>query len=322
MILTAATRTLLVAALAASIWTHHVEVWQIYVLCFLFGVADAFAAPAAQTLLPSLVAPAQLPAANALSQGTQQIAMLTVPAPAGIIIGAFGVAAAFSIDAVSFLFIIAALLKLRDPPRLESSAPRSNITHSILEGLRYVKNDVALRTLLLVVSVLNFCITGPLSVGVAFLAKSLFGSPAAYGLLMSSVAAGGLVGLLLAGARQQRKRGRLLLVVCVVVGICTASIGMLSQLWSLLPVLFVMSASAGFLNVHLLAWFQQRVDRAMLGRVMSVLMFASLGLMPLSLAAAGVAVQWNLSGMFAGAGALVLAVTIIAALQRPVREID
>jgi hypothetical protein len=71
-----------------------------------------------------------------------------------------------------------------------------------------------------------------------------------------------------------------------------------------------------------LGWFQQRVDRAVLGRVMSVLMFASLGLMPLSLAAAGVAVQWNMRGMFAGAGALVVLVTCVAALQRPVREID
>ena len=322
MILTAACRTVLVAALAALIWSHHVEIWQVYVLCFLFGVADAFAAPAAQTLLPSLVEPAQLPAANALSRGAQQIAMLTVPAPAGIIVAALGVASAFFIDAISFLFIIAALLMLRDPPRVESAVRRSNIAHSILEGLRYVKNDVALRTLLLVVSVLNFCITGPLSVGVAFLAKNEFGSSAAYGLLMSSVAGGSLAGLLLAGMRQQRKRGRLLLVVCVIVGICTASIGLLSRLWSLLPVLVVMSASAGFLNVHLLAWFQQRVERAMLGRVMSVLMFASLGLMPLSLAAAGAAVQGSLPGMFAGAGALVLVVTLIAALQRPVREID
>jgi MFS family permease len=322
MILTAALRTVLVATLAGFIWTHHVGVWQIYVLSFFFGVADAFAAPAAQTLLPSLVAPAQLPAANALSQGTQQIAMLALPAPAGIIIAAFGVASAFSIDAVSFLFIIVALLKLRDPPHVESALPHPNIAHSIVEGLRYVKNDVALRSLLLVASVLNFCITGPLSVGVAFLAKAEFGSPAAFGLLMSSVAAGALAGLLLAGARKQRKRGRLLLVVSAVIGICTASIGLLSQLWSLFPILFVMSASAGFLNVHLLAWFQQRVDRAMLGRVMSVLMFASLGLMPLSLAAAGVAVQWSLRGMFAGAGALVLAVTCIAALQPPVREID
>jgi Transmembrane secretion effector len=322
MILTAALRTLLVTTLAAFIWTHHVEVWQLYVLSFLFGVADAFAAPAAQTLLPSLVAPAQLPAANALSQGTQQIAMLVMPAPAGIVIAAFGVASAFSIDAISFLFIIAALLMLRDPPPVESAVPRSNIAHSILEGLRYVKNDVALRTLLLVASVLNFCITGPLSVGLAFLAKSEFGSPTAFGLLVSSVAAGSLVGLLLAAARKQRRRGWILLVVSVVIGICTASIGLLSQLRSLLPILFVMSASAGFLNVHLLAWFQQRVDRAMLGRVMSVLMFASIGLMPLSLAAAGVAIQWSLSGMFAGAGALVLGVTCIAALQRPVREID
>jgi MFS family permease len=322
MILTAAARTLLVAALAAFIWMHHVEVRQIYVLSFLFGVADAFAAPAAQTLLPSLVVPAQLPAANALSQGTQQLAMLTMPAPAGIIIAAFGVASAFSIDAISFLFIIAALLMLRVPPRVESAVPHANIVHSILEGLRYVKNDVALRTLLLVASVLNFCITGPLSVGLAFLAKREFGSPTAFGLLMSSVAAGSLIGLLLAAARKQGQRGRLLLVVSVIVGMCTASIGMLSQLWSLLLILFVMSASAGFLNVHLLAWFQQRVDRAILGRVMSVLMFASLGLIPLSLAAAGVAVQWSMRGMFAGAGALVLVATCVAALQRPVREID
>jgi len=322
MILTAAVRSLLVAALAALVWAHHVQVWQIYLLSFFFGVADAFAAPSAQTLLPSLVAPAQLPAANALSQATQQLAMLIMPAPAGIIIAAFGVASAFSIDAVSFLFIIGALLMLRDPPRIESAVPRSNLAHSILEGLSYVKNDVPLRTLLLVAGVLNFCITGPFSVGIAFLAKSKFGSPAAYGLLMSSVAAGSLVGLLLAAARRQRKRGWLLLAVSVVIGICTALIGLLSQLWSLLPILFLMSASAGFLNVHLLGWFQQRVDRAMLGRVMSVLMFAGIGLMPLSLAAAGLAVQWSLRVMFAGAGAMVLVVALIAALQRPVREID
>ena len=179
-----------------------------------------------------------------------------------------------------------------------------------------------MRSLLLVASVLNFCITGPLSVGIAFLAKNKFSSSTAYDFFISSVAAGSLIGLLLAAARQQRKRGWLLLTVSAIIAICTATIGLLSRMWSLLPILFVMSASAGFMNVHLLAWFQQRVERAMLGRVMSVLMFASLGLMPLSLAAAGVAVQWNMRGMFFGAGALVLVVTFIAGLQRPVREID
>jgi MFS family permease len=322
MIFTAAARTILVGTLAAFIWVHHVGIWQLYVLSFLFGVADAFAAPAAQTFLPSLVTRAQLPAANALSQATQQIAMLLLPAPAGIIVATLGVASAFSIDAASFLFIIGALLMLRDPPKIESAVSQSSIVHSILEGLRYVKNDAALTSLLLVAAVLNFCITGPMSVGIAFLAKREFGSAAAFGLLISSVAAGSLLGLLLAAARQQRKRGWVLLACSTIVGLCTASISLFHQLWALLLSLFVMGASAGFLNVQLLAWFQQRVDRSVLGRVMSVLMFASLGLMPLSLAAAGVAVQWSMSGMFAAAGALVLIVTLIAGLQRPVREID
>lgn len=322
MILTAAARTILVATLAALVWAHRVQTWQLYGLSFLFGVADAFAAPAAQTFLPSLIAPGQLPAANALSQGTQQLTTLVVPAPAGIIVAALGIAAAFSIDAVSFLFIIAALLMLRDPPRSESAASRSGIVHSILEGLRYVKDDVALRSLLLVAAVLNFCISGPMSVGLAFLAKQEFGSPTAFGVLVSSVAGGSLAGLALAALRRQRRRGRLLLVVSTAVGVCIAAISVFHQLWSLVPILFVMGASAGFLNVQLIAWFQQRVERAMLGRVMSVLMFAALGLMPLSLAVAGVVVQWSLPGLFAGSGVLVLIVTSFAGLNRPVREID
>jgi MFS family permease len=322
MIMTAAARAVLVGTLAASIWTQQVAVWQLYVVSFLFGVADAFAAPAAQTLLPSLVAPEQLPAANALSQGTQQIATLLMPAPAGLVIAAFGVAAAFSVDAVSFLFIIGALLLLRDSPKTSSTAPRPHILHSILEGLRYVRKDAALSSLLLVIAVINFCITGPMSVGIAVLAKQGFGSAAAFGLLISSVAGGSFLGLLIAATRKQRKRGWMLLACCAVVGLGTISISLLHALWSLMLALFVIGASAGFMNVQLIAWFQQRVDRSVLGRVMSVLMFASLGLMPLSLAAAGAAVQWNLQGMFAGAGVLVLAVNVIAALQRSVREID
>jgi MFS family permease len=322
MMLTALSRTVLVAAVAALIWSHQVTLWQLYALSFLFGIADAFAAPAAQTLLPSLVSPAQLPAANALSQGTQQLAMLLVPAPAGIIVAAFGTASAFWIDALSFLFIIAALLKLRDPPQVQSSEPRGHLGLAIIEGLRYVNNDVALRSLLLVASVLNFCITGPMSVGLAFLAKREFRSPSTFGFLISAVAAGSLIGMLLAAARQQRRRGLVLLTMSAVVGLCTVAVGLFHQVWSLVTLLVVMGASAGFLNVHLFAWFQERVDVKLLGRVMSVLMFASVGLVPLSLVAAGAAVAWSLRAMFAGAGGLILIVTLVAASQAPVRDID
>jgi MFS family permease len=322
MMMTASTRTVLVAAVAALLWAHELHLWQLYVLALCFGIADAFAAPAAQTFMPSLVEADQLPVAQSVFQSTGQIMTLVAPGPAGLFIKAFGTAWAFFIDAVSFLFILGALWKLPDPPRPAAAAARRNMLQSILDGLRYVKADVALRSLMLVVAVLNFAIAGPVSLGLAWIAKKSFGTPSALGLLMSCLAAGSLAGMLLAGLVKHRRRGRTLLLVATTIGVCLMPMGVLHRLWSLGALLSFMSVAAAFLNVQLIAWFQQRVERPMMGRVMSVLMFSSLGLMPISLAVAGVAIQVSLKGMFVVAGATVLLVTLLAAMHRTVREID
>lgn len=322
MMLTATARTLLVAAVAALLWRHGLHLWQLYVLALCFGIADAFAAPAAQTFLPSLVERGQLPAAQSVFQSTNQVATLVAPGPAGLFIKAFGTAWAFFLDAVSFLFIIGALWRLPDPPQVPAGAARRNMLQSILDGLRYVKADVALRSLMLVVAVLNFAIAGPVSLGLVWIAKQKFGTPSALGLLMSCLAAGSLAGMLLAGLVKHRRRGRTLLLVATVIGICLMPLGVLHRLWSLGALLVVMSLAAAFLNVQLIAWFQQRVERPMMGRVMSVLMFSAMGLMPISLAVAGVAIRASLEWMFMVAGGAVLLVTVLAAMHKPVREID
>ncbi|MGC1159486.1 MAG: MFS transporter [Acidobacteriaceae bacterium] len=322
MMLTASARTVLVALVAALLWAHGLHLWQLYVLALCFGIADAFAAPAAQTFMPSLVEAGQLPAAQSVFQSTSQITTLVAPGPAGLFIKAFGMAWALFIDAVSFLFILGALWRLPDPPRPAAAAARRNMLQSIGDGLGYVKADVALRSMMLVVAVLNFAIAGPVSLGLVWIAKKSFGTPSALGLLMSCLAAGSLVGMLLAGLVKHRRRGRTLLLVATVIGVCLMPMGLLHRLWSLGAVLCLMSVAAAFLNVQLIAWFQQQVERPMMGRVMSVLMFSSLGLMPISLAIAGVAIRVSLEGMFLVAGATVLVVTLLAAMHRVVREID
>ena len=110
--------------------------------------------------------------------------------------------------------------------------------------------------------------------------------------------------------------------VTTLVGACIGSIGLIHQLWGMMAVLFTLSAAAGLVNVQLIALLQPRVSRDFLGRVMSVVMFAGTGLMPVSLAVAGFTMQRSVPGMFAGAGILLLLVTLIAATQRSVREID
>jgi MFS family permease len=321
MIATAWLRTLLVTAIAALVWFNLLQLWQVYVLAFAFGAADAFYSPAAQTFLPSLVKPELLPAANSVSQSTFQITTLVGPAPAAMLVKALGVSWAFIIDAISFLFIIGALWWLPDPPQAQST--RKNVWTSIVEGVGYVGRDAALRSLLLVVAMINFCITGPMMVSLPWIAKQRFGSPVAFAVLTSSLAGGSLLGVILAGLRrQQQKRGWLLLGVSSFIGLSVGVMGILHHLWLMALVLLLMAMATGFLNIQLISWFQQRVERTVLGRVMSVMMFASIGLMPLSLAAAGLALKWSLQGMFAVSGALVLLVTMLAAAHRPVREIE
>jgi MFS family permease len=319
MMATASARTLFVTMLGVLVWFRVVQTWELYAVAFAFGVADAFAAPAQSAFLPSLVKREQMVAASSVSQSTAQLTTIAGPVPVGFVIKALGLAWAFYLDAISFLFIIGALWKLPDPP--VSQTARKPVWRSIAEGLAYVRKDVPLRSLMLLAMVLNFCVAGPVPIGLAYLTKTKFGSPAVYGIVISAVAAGALLGALTAGVWKIRRRGLMILIVSVVLGFCLGSIGMLGKVWSIAGVLLVMGAAAGMVNVHIGAWVMQRIDAAVRGRVSSVLMLAAYGVTPISLAAAGFLVAWSLKFMFLIAGGLMLLAAVGAAFHKQVREI-
>jgi len=320
MMATATARTVCVAAIGALLWLRLLHTWELYALAFAFGVADAFAVPAQSAYMPSLVKREQMVAASSVSQSTGQLTTIAGPVPAGFVIQKLGVAWAFFVDAFSFLFIIGALWKLPDPPK--SAASRKAVWQSITEGIAYVGNDVPLRALMLLATIMNFCVAGPVGVGLAYLAKTRFDSPSAYGILVSAAAAGSLLGALAAGIWKIRRRGILIVLVTAVLGACLGGIGLAGRVWTLAGVLLVMGAAAGLVNVHIGAWAMQRIDAAVRGRVASVLMLSAFGITPISLALAGFLVAWNVMAMFLLAGALMMLTAGGAAAQRAVREIE
>ena len=320
MIATAMARTICVTVIAVLVWLRVLRTWELYALAVAFGVADAFAVPAQTAYMPSLLKREQLVAARSVSQSTAQMTTIVGPVPAGFMIKTLGVAWAFFADAISFLFIIGALWKLPDPAK--SQTARKAMLHSIVEGIAYVGKDVPLRSLMLLVTILNFCIAGPVSIGLAYLSKTRFGSPAEYGIAISAVAAGSLLGALLAGVWKIRQRGMMILLVSLALGVCLGSIGLLGKVWSIASVLLVMGAAAGIVNIHIGAWVMQRIDVAVRGRVASVLMLASYGITPISLAVAGFLVAWSLKLMFLLAGGLMVLAAAGAAFQKQVRQIE
>ena len=321
MLLTACARTVLVAAIAALIWADAIQLWYVYLLSFAFGVADAFAIPALSAIVPSLLEREQLTRGNSVLQSSMQLTMIVGPAPAGVLIKRLGTMWAFLIDAVSFLFIIAALWNIPNRPAQTQHAKRG-VWHSMMEGLRYVYADVAMRTLLAFSAGLNFCIMGPVMVGLAVMAKNRFGTPSAYGVMISSFAAGGLAGAVVAGFRKQRRRGIMILLVGAALSILLALVGLFDRLLSLCLLMFLMGIASGYSNIHMTTWYQQRVEPTMMGRVMSLRMFAIFGTMPISLALAGVFAEHSLNALFISAGILMFIITLLAATRRQVREAD
>lgn len=320
MITTAITRTLCVAVIGLLIWFRVLEMWELYALAVAFGVADAFAAPAQTAYLPSLLQAEQLVAASSIGQTTAQLTTIAGPVPAGFVIKTLGVAWAFFLDAVSFLFIIGTLWKLPDPPK--SQAPHKTLLPAIAEGIAYVGRDVPLRSLLLLAIMMNFCFTGPVEIGLTYLAQTRFGSPAILGTFLSAIAAGSVLGALLAGVWKIRRRGLLILAGAAVLSPCLIFIGLIGSVWVLSGVLFAIGVMTALMNVHIGAWVMQRIDASVRGRVSSVLMIATFGIMPISFATAGFLIAWSLKFTFLIAGLAMLITAAGASLQKPVREIQ
>jgi MFS family permease len=333
MLVSNAARAAFVAALTALILRDAVQLWHLYVLAVAFGVVDAFFHPAFMTMVPALVDKERLEPGNALLRGTAQLSVLLGPAPAGLLIATVGLAAAFAIDAFSFL-VATVTLGLMTGVGRPASAPADEaglapgqadgLLASIHAGLRYAWSDPVTRAMLFIVAAVDFAFVGPFNVGLASLADHRFvGGSVAFGAMLSTWGAGALLGTLVAGSiGQPRRRGRIMLAVVSVLGLGLASLGVAPNVVLACAVIGAIGMGSGFVNVILIAWLQARTESNMLGRVMSMVMLASLGLAPISYALAGALVDLHATLVFAVAGAIVLTAMLLSAANQTVRNID
>jgi MFS family permease len=311
-----AIRAVVMAIIAALVLTGNAQLWQLYLLAGIFGIVDAFFYPAINTIMPMLVVEQQLPAANALVHGSQQLAGLVGPAMAGLLVAAVQTGPAFAIDAVSFAIAALTLVLIRGGRRAATTDPPTtppSVLQTIGSGLRYAWSDPAIRTLVVLTTALNLAFEGPVSVGLAWLANNRFdGGSAAFGFILSAFGAGALLGAIVAGSvRRVPKLGAVVLSIGVLLGIGLALIGTAPSVLVVLGIVAPMGVLIGFVNVQVVAWMQARVAETMRGRVMSLLMLGSVGLAPVSLAVTGVLLDLGAATLtFAIAGAICVAASL------------
>ena len=343
-----ALRALVVGVVAALIISGRVEIWQLVVMAVIFGAVDAFFYPAVSTFLPLLVPSERLAAANGLFQATSQLLGLIGPALAGITVALIGTKFAFVLDAASFAVAAVAIKLVHGGLRAtvmrkaaEAAAPESDfaldaadvaaagvtatapeaqpsVWRSIREGASYTFRDPALRTLIILAAALNFSFTGPISVGLPWLAANRFGAGSVgFGIMISGFGAGALIGAVLAGSiKPFRHRGAMLLGIAALLGVGLGLIGIAPDVLVVTVLMFAMGLGVGFINVSVVTWIQQRTDTAILGRVMSFMMLGSQGLAPFSLVVTGVLIDAQPTFVFVAAGLIILVAVGLGMLWR------
>ena len=205
------------AALTAIAWMGLTTPWLLLCFSSLIGAGVALYSPAWQASIREQVKPEQLPAAVALGSVSYNIARSVGPAVGGMIVVAMGASAAFGVNALLYLPLLAAFFLWRRehvPPRL----PPERIDRGIISGARYAIHSPAIR--IVMVRAFTF---GLASASVAALtpliARDLLrGDARTFGLLLGASGVGAVAGALLVGQARERLKAEHAVSLCAVVG--------------------------------------------------------------------------------------------------------
>ncbi len=310
------------AALAGLTLAGVINIWHVLALSLCQGLINAFDMPARQAFVVEMVEKREdLANAIALNSSMVNAARLLGPSIGGVIIAAVGEGWCFTLDAVSYLAVIASLLLMRLVPRQRTAAAKEKkVLHELREGWAYVVSSHAIRSILMLLALVSL-VGMPYTVLMPVFASTiLHGGPHTLGFLMAATGVGALSGaVFLANRRSVLGLGRVIPIMSALFGAGLVGFSLSRVLWLSLPLLVV--TGIGFM-VQMAAsntLLQTLVDDDKRGRVMSFYTMAIMGVTPFgSLLAGTLAHQYGAPHtlLFGGAGCILAALWFASRLPR------
>jgi MFS family permease len=310
--------TAVLAVLAAS---HVSSLAAIAPVAAVLGACSALFLPASMTLMPSLIDSGRLASANALYTGFLQTGSMLGPVLGGIVVAAAGPAAAFAVDAGSYLVSAVCLALIgraagtAGTAALPAPGPAGGSVRTML------RREPVLRIILVVSVTANFALAGTLEVTLPALAHARYGADG-FGAVLACVAVMSVIGALgVARAGDRLVRAALIAVAFQVAAVALAAAPFLPGLPGLAAGLGVFGLALGFDNAIWGTLVQRWAPPEMLGRVWGVLMLAPVCSFPLSVFIAGVLTRrLGPAPVFPIAGALLALCYLFGLSRREFRE--
>jgi MFS family permease len=307
LVCTQATMALPAIAFVVLVSTGQTRLWIVYALIFARGCVNVVDLPARQSFVAEMVGRKLLPSAVALNSALVNSARVVGPAIAGVLIATVGLVPCFAFNALSFIAVIFALMRM-DVSKLHRTAPVPRGRGQLREGLRAVIHTPELRlplVLLVVVSTLafNFQTLLPL-----FAHDTFNGGGATYGAMTAAMGLGAIAGALTVASRAKPTE-RFLIAMTIAFGALILAVAVAPSFDLALVLLVPLGATSIAYASTTNATLQVTVDPAMRGRVMAIYSVIFLGSTPLG----GPLVGWVASADGPRAGLALGGVATLAA---------
>jgi len=305
--------------LAFLVFTDLVQPWHVVVLAFLLGVANAFDAPARQAFVVELVGRADMTNAIALNSSIFNIGTVIGPAIAGLVYSWLGPAWCFTINGISYLAVIGALLVMRLAALPRQPRERKPVLPELMVGIRFAFGNSNIRILMIVVAAVSVFGMGLMTLIPAWASAVLQGDVRTNGWLLSARGVGSLIGaLMIAYLGSRNMRGKIWAVGSLVLPMALIVFAIFKEL----PVSLLMLVILGWAFMAVVnttnAMIQSWVPDELRGRVMSVHVWVFMGSLPIgSLLAGELAERLGAPTAILINGSILLAITLLTVILRP-----
>jgi MFS family permease len=266
---------------------NDMPLWAIGLLVFLMGLGDSFGAPAGTAIVPSLLPDHLLPAGNVAKGLVAKIGTIVGPGLGGLSIAFLGADWTFALIGGFFLVATSMILGIHEPPRQEILEDKPTFLFELKEGFKLVWEIKWIAASIAMASFQLMVIVAAETVLLPIVSRREFGTDSVFALSAAAFSLGGMISAIVAIKMQPKRPGFVAIWLWALFAIAPLVLAFPINEYVVIGGYFIAGLSIGGWEAYWVTAVQREVPQDMQGRVFSIDMVGSGGLMPLGMALVG-----------------------------------
>ncbi len=275
------------ALILVFVSANHMPLWAMGLLVFLMGLGDSFGAPAGSAIVPSLLPDELLPQGNVAKGIVAKVGTIVGPGVGGIAVATIGADYTFAVTAAAFFFGTSLLFPIKEKPRQEILEDKPTFLFELKEGFKLVWEIKWIAASIAMASFQLMVIVAAETVLLPVITRREFNTDSVFALSAAAFSLGGMISAIVAIKIKAKRPGLLAISWWSLFAIAPLVLAFpLSPTFVVVGYL-IAGLSIGGWEAYWVTAVQREVPQDMQGRVFSIDMVGSGGLMPIGMALVG-----------------------------------